>query len=89
VGHRVKLRRFYHDTLAMLLPPAFEQELVKSRAAVVAIIDEVFLRLHDRYSEGHGTFALIPEDAFAANALCMLRAEGYEVISTSDTVEEM
>jgi hypothetical protein len=50
----------------VLPPSAFEQAWVKSRGAVVPIMDEVFLRLHDRYSERHGTFELVPGDAFAA-----------------------
>ena len=77
VGHRAELRRCYRDTLATLSPSAFEQPWVKSRGAVVPIMDEVFLRLHDRYSERHGTFALVPGDAFAALMQIATVAEKY------------
>ena len=66
VGHRTALRRCYRDTVAGLSPSAFEQAWVKSRGAVVPIMNETFLRLHDRYSERQGTFELVPGDAFAA-----------------------
>ncbi len=66
VGHRTALRRCYRDTVARLPASAFEQAWVKSRGAVVPIMNETFLRLHDRYSERQGTFELVPGDAFAA-----------------------
>jgi hypothetical protein len=66
VDHRAELRRCYCDTFARLAPSAFEAEWVKSRGAVVPIMDEIWLRLHDRYSERQGTFELVPGDAFAA-----------------------
>ncbi len=66
VGHRTALRRCYRDTVARLPASAFEQAWVKSRGAVVPIMNETFLRLLDRYSERQGTFELVPGDAFAA-----------------------
>ena len=66
VNHRVEFRRLYRDTVADLDTSAFEAEWVKSRGAVVPIMDEICLRLHDRYSERQGTFELVPPDAFAA-----------------------
>jgi hypothetical protein len=66
VDHRAELRRCYRDTLAALPASALEAEWVKSRGAVVPIMDEIFLRLGDRYSERQGTFELVPGDAFAA-----------------------
>src|SRR5215472_15530087 len=51
VDHRAELRRLYREILAGLLPAAFEAEWVKSRGAVVPIMNEIFLRLHDRHSE--------------------------------------
>jgi hypothetical protein len=66
VDHRVELRRCYRDTLATLPESAFNAEWVKSRGAIVPIMEERFLRLHDRYSERPGSFALVPGDALAA-----------------------
>jgi hypothetical protein len=66
VEHRVELRRCYRDTGADLDTSAFEAEWVKSRGAVVPIMNEICLRLHDRYSERPGTFELVGGDAFAA-----------------------
>jgi hypothetical protein len=45
---------------------AFEAEWVKSRGAVVPMMNEIVLRLHDRYSERPGSFELVPGDPFAA-----------------------
>ena len=77
VDHRIELRRCYRDTLAVLPPSAFEQAWVKSRGAVVPIMNEVFLRLHDRYSERQGTFELVPGDAFAALTQIEFLTEKY------------
>ena len=66
VEHRVELRRCYRDTVAALPASAFEEPWVKSRGAVVPIMDEICLRLHDRYSERRGTFEVVPADGFAA-----------------------
>ena len=52
--------------MTALPPGAFEAEWVKSRDKVVPIMDEICLRLHDRYSERPGTFELVGGDAFAA-----------------------
>jgi hypothetical protein len=82
VDHRAELRRCYRDTLAALAPSAFEEEWVKSRGAVVPIMNEIFLRLHDRYSERPGSFELPPGDPFAAlrhNATVTERYPGGEV----------
>ena len=65
VDHRAELRRCYRDILAGLSPAAFEAEWVKTRGAVVPIMDEICLRLHDRYSERSGSFELVPGDALA------------------------
>src|SRR5580693_5991154 len=59
VEHRVELRRCYRDTVAAIPTSAFEAEWVKSRGAVVPIMNEICLRLHDRYSERPGTFELV------------------------------
>ena len=66
VDHRAELRRCYRDTLAVLPESAFEAEWVKSRGAVVPMMNERFLRLHDRYSEWSGSFDLVPGDSLAA-----------------------
>jgi hypothetical protein len=66
VDHRAELRRCYRDTLAALPASAFEEDWVKSRGAAVPIMNEIVLRLHDRYSERPGSFELVPGDAFAA-----------------------
>jgi hypothetical protein len=66
VEHRVEFRRLYRDTVTALPPGAFEAEWVKSRGAVVPIMNEICLRLHDRYSEHQGTFEVVPADGFAA-----------------------
>jgi hypothetical protein len=66
VDRRVEFRRLYRDILAGLSPAAFEAEWVKSRGAAAPIINEVVLRLNDRYSESPGSFELMPGDAFAA-----------------------
>jgi hypothetical protein len=65
VDHRAELRRCYRDTLAALPESAFEAEWVKSRGAV-PIMNEMFLRLHDRYCEQPGSFDLVPGDSLAA-----------------------
>jgi hypothetical protein len=66
VDHRAELRCCYRDTLAALPESAFEAEWVKSRGAVVPMMNERFLRLHDRYSEWSGSFDLVPGDSLAA-----------------------
>ena len=65
VEHRAELRRCYRDILAALPAAAFEAEWVKSRGAVVPLMNEIFLRLHDRYSERRGSFQLVAGDPFA------------------------
>src|SRR6266446_919741 len=51
VNHRDEFRRRYRETLAALPPAKFEADWVKSRGALVPLMrDEVFLRMHDRYS---------------------------------------
>src|SRR5499433_1061426 len=62
VEHRAELRRCYRDIVAVLPAAAFEAEWVKSRGAVVPLINETFLRLHDRYAEQPGSYALVPGD---------------------------
>lgn len=57
LDHRGEFRRLYRDTAA---------EWVKSRGAMVPLIEETFLRLHDRYSERPGSFELVPGDSFDA-----------------------
>ena len=64
VEHRAELRRCYRDILAALPASAFEAEWVKSRGAVVPIMNETFLRLHDRYSERPGSCELVPGGSF-------------------------
>ena len=66
VDHRAELRRCYRDTLAALPESAFGAEWVKSRGAVVPMMNERFMRLHDRYAERPGSFDLVPGDALAA-----------------------
>jgi len=64
VEHRAELRRCSRDILAALPASAFEAEWVKSRGAVVPIMNETFLRLHDRYSERPGSCELVPGGSF-------------------------
>jgi hypothetical protein len=64
VDHRAEFRRFYRDTVAALPESAFTAEWVKSRGAMVPIMNETFVRLHDRYSERPGSFELVPGDSF-------------------------
>jgi len=66
VDHRGEFRRLYRDTAAALPEDAFAAEWVKSRGAMVPLIEETFLRLHDRYSERPGSFELVPGDSFDA-----------------------
>ena len=61
IEHRSELRRCYRDILTALPAAAFEAEWVKSRGAVVPIMNETFVRLHDRYSERRGSFELIAD----------------------------
>ena len=66
VKHRARLRRRYRDIVAAQPAAAFEAEWVKSRGAVVPLLlNEVFLRLHDRYAEQPGSYELIPGDSLA------------------------
>jgi len=65
VDHRAELRRCYRDTVAALPECALEAEWVKSRGAVVPIMNETLMRLHDRHSERPGSFELVPGDALA------------------------
>ena len=64
VEHRAELRRCFRDIVAALPAAAFEAEWVKSRGAVVPLMNEAFLRLHDRYAEQPGSYALVPGDPF-------------------------
>jgi hypothetical protein len=64
VDHRGEFRRLYRDTAAALPEDAFAAEWVRSRGAMVPLIEETFLRLHDRYSERPGSFELVPGDSF-------------------------
>jgi hypothetical protein len=66
VDHRAEFRRLYRDTVAALPEDAFTAEWVKSRGAMVPLIEETFLRLHDRYSDRPGSFELVPGDSFDA-----------------------
>jgi hypothetical protein len=75
--HRAEFRRWYRDTLAALPASAFEAEWVKSRGAMVPIRNEIFLRLHDRYSERPGSFELVPGDPFALLAQFATVTERY------------
>jgi hypothetical protein len=52
--------------VAALPEAAFAAEWVKSRGAMVPLIEETFLRLHDRYSERPGSFELVAGDSFDA-----------------------
>ena len=61
VEHRVELRRCYRDTVAVLDTSAFEAAWVRSHRRVVPIINEICVRLHDRYSERPGMHPYIPE----------------------------
>ena len=65
VEHRSELRRCYRDILTAQPEAAFEAEWVKSRGAMVPIMNETFLRLHDRYSERRGSCELVGGDPFA------------------------
>jgi len=65
VNNRPELRRCYRDVLAGLSPRAFEADWVKSRGAAVPIMNDITLRLNDRYSERPGSFELIPGDVFS------------------------
>src|SRR5215831_12874323 len=51
VEHRAELRRCYRDIVAVLPAAAFEAEWVKSRGTMVPLMNEAFLRLHDRYAK--------------------------------------
>ena len=66
IDHRAEFRRLFRDTLAALPEDAFTAEWVKSRGAMVPFIEEMFLRLHDRYSERPGSFELVPGDSLDA-----------------------
>jgi hypothetical protein len=67
VDHRGEFRRCYREVLAGLPAGAFEADWVKSRGAVVPLMrKEIFMRMHDRYSQKPGTVELVPGDAFAA-----------------------
>jgi len=55
IEHRSELRRCYRDILAAQPEAAFEADWVKSRGAQVPIMNEILLRLHDRYSERPGS----------------------------------
>jgi hypothetical protein len=77
VDHRAELRRLYRDIFAELPPAAFEAEWVKSRGAVVPIMNEICLRLCDRYSQQPGSFELVPGDAFALFAQLATLTERY------------
>jgi hypothetical protein len=82
VDHRAEFRRCYRDTLAGLSESAFTAEWVKSRGAMVPLINERFLRLHDRFSERPGSFELVPGDsidAFRQFATVTERYPGGEV----------
>src|SRR5215467_9029336 len=54
----------YRDVLATLPENAFEADWIKSRDAV-PIMNEIVLRLNDRYSERPGSFELVGGDSFA------------------------
>ena len=67
VDRRDEFRRLFRDVLAALPAGAFEADWVKSRGAIVPLIsDEIFIRLHDRYSQKPGTVEFVPGDGFAA-----------------------
>ena len=73
IDRRDEFRRLFRDVLTALPAGSFEAEWVKSRGAIVPLISgEIFMRLHDRYSERPGTVELVPGDGFAA--LIQLRA---------------
>ena len=67
IDRRDEFRRLFRDVLTALPAGSFGAEWVKSRGAIVPLISgEIFMRLHDRYSEKPGTVELVPGDGFAA-----------------------
>jgi hypothetical protein len=78
VSHRDELRQNYRDTLAKLPPEAFKAEWVKSRGALVPIMaEEIFIRMHDRYSQNPGTFEVVKGGGFASLMQLNMIAEKY------------
>jgi hypothetical protein len=78
VKHRDELRHCYRDTLARLPLEAFKAEWVKSRGALVPIMrEEIFIRMHDRYSQNPGTFEVVQGGGFASLMQLNMIAEKY------------
>ena len=76
VPHRAEFRRLYRDVLATLPENAFEADWVKS-PGTVPIMNEIVLRLNDRYSERPGSFELVGGDSFAAFTQLATLTERY------------
>jgi hypothetical protein len=60
---RKSLRSLYRSAWQKQPPTAVEQPWVKSRGAIVTLLaDELFLRMHDRYSSKPGTIETVGPD---------------------------
>jgi hypothetical protein len=78
VEQRKFLRSLYAKAFTDQPEKAIEQPWVKSRGRLVAIIgDELFLRLHDRYSDTPGKIELLEQDEISSLADFFLLAEKY------------
>ena len=63
IAERKDFRKFFRDTWLQLPETALSQDWVKSRGRIATMLaDEVFLRLHDRYSSKQGTYELVAPD---------------------------
>lgn len=78
VGHRKLCRDLYRRALIDQPEQAFEAEWVKSRGRIVPVLQqEIFLRLHDRYSEAPGRIEMLDQHEIKSLSDFFLLAEQY------------
>jgi hypothetical protein len=78
ISQRKFLRQFYAKAFLEQPEQAIDAAWVKSRGRVVPLLgDEIFLRLHDRYSTAPGKIELVQQDEISQLSDFMALAEKY------------
>ena len=78
IRQRKSLRQLYTKAFLEQPEPAIDAEWVKSRGRLVPILDdEIFLRIHDRYSTAPGKIELVQQDEINQLSEVLALAERY------------
>lgn len=78
VPHRKALRRIYRQALIEQPEAAIEASWIKRKGREIPILEnEMFLRLHDRFSDKPGTFETVPMDELDLGLMAFDMVERY------------